>query len=163
MEDYGLPKPDHEVLTAHPSVSGEFLTRLGCGDVTVKGGLESLDGDGVRFADGSREEIDVIIWATGYRISFPFLRQNSLAVEDNKFPLYRRMVKPGWRNRCRHWSIWLSSNRNSSPMCWPEIMPCPMMRRWKRPSLPMRRFISAIIMIANDIRSRLTSINMSAI
>ena len=98
MEDYGLPKPDHEVLTAHPSVSGEFLTRLGCGDVTVKGGLESLDGDGVRFADGSREEIDVIIWATGYRISFPFLQQNSLAVEDNKFPLYRRMVKPGWRN-----------------------------------------------------------------
>jgi len=27
MEDYGLPKPDHEPLEAHPSVSGEFLTR----------------------------------------------------------------------------------------------------------------------------------------
>ena len=26
MENYGLP-PDHKVLTAHPSVSGEFLTR----------------------------------------------------------------------------------------------------------------------------------------
>ncbi len=98
MQDYGLPKPDHEVLTAHPSVSGEFLTRLGCGDVAVKGGLEKLDGDFVRFADGTREKIDVIIWATGYRISFPFLQQNSLAVDNNKFPLYRRMVKPGWRN-----------------------------------------------------------------
>ena len=98
MQDYGLPEPDHDVLTAHPSVSGEFLTRLGCGDITVKPGLDKLDGDGVRFADGSREQIDAIIWATGYRISFPFLKQNSLAVENNKFPLYRRMVKPGWHN-----------------------------------------------------------------
>ena len=24
MEDYGLPKPDHEPLEGHPSVSGEF-------------------------------------------------------------------------------------------------------------------------------------------
>lgn len=97
-ENYGLPKPDHEVLTAHPSVSGEFLTRLGCGDIHIKPGLQKLDGDGVIFADGSREKIDAIIWATGYRISFPFLKQNELAVVDNKFPLYRRMVKPGWHN-----------------------------------------------------------------
>ena len=98
MENYGLPKPDHKVLTAHPSVSGEFLTRLGCGDITVKPGLKELDGDGVLFADGTREEIDTIIWATGYRIRFPFLKQNALAVENNKFPLYHRMIKPGWRN-----------------------------------------------------------------
>ena len=98
MENYGLPKPDHKVLTAHPSVSGEFLTRLGCGDISVKPGLRKLDGDGVVFEDGTREVIDTIIWATGYRIRFPFLNQNGLAVENNKFPLYHRMIKPGWRN-----------------------------------------------------------------
>ena len=98
MENYGLPKPDHKVLTAHPSVSGEFLTRLGCGDISVKPGLRKLDGDGVVFEDGTREVIDTIIWATGYRIRFPFLNQNALAVENNKFPLYHRMIKPGWRN-----------------------------------------------------------------
>ena len=98
MENYGLPKPDHKVLTAHPSVSGEFLTRLGCGDINVKPGLRKLDGDGVVFEDGTREVIDTIIWATGYRIRFPFLNQNALAVENNKFPLYHRMIKPGWRN-----------------------------------------------------------------
>lgn len=98
MEDYGLPRPDHEPLTGHPSVSGEFLTRLGCGDILVRGGIEKFDGDDVVFADGARESIDVIIWATGYRINFPFLKQNELAVEGNRFPLYRRMVKPGWRN-----------------------------------------------------------------
>ncbi len=95
MENYGLPKPDHEPLDAHPSVSGEFLTRVGCGDITPKPGIDRLDGDGVVFTDGTREQIDAIIWATGYNVSFPFLRQNDLAPDDNKFPLYKRMVKPG--------------------------------------------------------------------
>src|SRR4051812_35457120 len=31
-EDYGLPKPDHNFLEAHPTVSSELLTRLGSGD-----------------------------------------------------------------------------------------------------------------------------------
>ncbi|MDA8654381.1 NAD(P)-binding domain-containing protein [Alphaproteobacteria bacterium] len=98
MEDYGLPKPDHEPLTAHPSISGEFLTRVGCGDIHVKPGIDKLLPTGVAFADGTKEKIDVIIWATGYAISFPFLKQNELAVVNNQFPLYRRMIKPGWDN-----------------------------------------------------------------
>jgi hypothetical protein len=36
MKDYGLPEPEHHPADAHPSVSGEFLTRVGCGDITVK-------------------------------------------------------------------------------------------------------------------------------
>lgn len=98
MENFGLPKPDHDPLTAHPSVSGEFLTRLGSGDIGIRPGIERLRATGVDFTDGSSEEVDVIIWATGYKISFPFLKQNDLAVEQNRFPLYRRMVRPGWDN-----------------------------------------------------------------
>lgn len=98
MEDYGLPRPDHEPLDAHPSVSGEFLTRVGCGDIAPKGGLDRLDGDGVLFADGSRETIDAIVWATGYNVTFPFLDQDELTPEDNTLSLYKRMVRPGWEN-----------------------------------------------------------------
>lgn len=98
MENYGLPKPDHEPLDAHPSVSGEFLTRVGCGDIVPKGAMERLDGDGVVFADGSREPFDAIVWATGYNVTFPFLQQPELRPDDNRFPLYKRMVKPGWEN-----------------------------------------------------------------
>lgn len=98
MENFGLPKPDHDPLTAHPSVSGEFLTRLGSGDIEIRPGIERLRSNGVEFTDGTSEEVDVIIWATGYKISFPFLKQNDLAVEQNQFPLYRRMVRPGWEN-----------------------------------------------------------------
>ncbi|MBI1188939.1 MAG: NAD(P)-binding protein [Alphaproteobacteria bacterium] len=98
MEDYGLPKPDHEPLDAHPSVSGEFLTRVGCGDIVPKGGLDRLDGDGVVFADGAREQIDAIVWATGYNVTFPFLKQPELTPRDNVFPLYKRMVRPGFES-----------------------------------------------------------------
>ena len=99
MEDYGLPKPDHDPLTAHPSVSGEFLTRVGCGDVKVKGAMERLDGDGVIFADGERLPFDAIIWATGYKVSFPFFTDPDLTPgEDNRFSLWKRMVRPGYDN-----------------------------------------------------------------
>lgn len=98
MEDYGLPKPDHRPLDAHPSVSGEFLTRVGCGDITPKGAIARLDGDGVVFADGSRERVDAIVWATGYNVTFPFFRQPELTPKDNTFPLFKRMVQPGFEN-----------------------------------------------------------------
>ncbi|MEM8634262.1 MAG: NAD(P)-binding domain-containing protein [Pseudomonadota bacterium] len=96
MEDYGLPKPDHEPLNGHPSVSGEFLTRVGCGDISPKGAIDRLDGDGVVFTDGSREAIDAIVWATGYNVSFPFFDLPELTPEENRFPLFKRMVKPGF-------------------------------------------------------------------
>jgi cation diffusion facilitator CzcD-associated flavoprotein CzcO len=93
MEDYGLPTPDHRPLEAHPTVSGEFLGRLSNGDIVIKPAIERLDGDGVVFADGSREAVDVIITATGYNIDFPFLAPADARVTDNHIPLFKRMVQ----------------------------------------------------------------------
>ena len=96
MEDYGLPKPDHEPLDAHPSVSGEFLTRASCGDIKFKPNIKALEGNRVRFEDDSVEEVDAIIYATGYRISFPFFDDPKLLPDaQNRFPLFKRMVIPG--------------------------------------------------------------------
>lgn len=93
MEDYGLPTPDHRPLEAHPTVSGEFLGRLSNGDIVIKPAIERLDGDGVVFADGSRESVDVIITATGYNIDFPFLAPEDARITDNHIPLFKRMVQ----------------------------------------------------------------------
>jgi cation diffusion facilitator CzcD-associated flavoprotein CzcO len=99
MEDYGLPKPDHEPLEAHPSVSGEFLTRAGCGDIKFKPNIKRLEGPRVRFEDDSTEAVDVIIYATGYRISFPFFDDPALLPDaENRFPLFKRMIIPGVNN-----------------------------------------------------------------
>jgi cation diffusion facilitator CzcD-associated flavoprotein CzcO len=98
MEDYGLPKPDHEPLTGHPSVSGEFLTRVGCGDIKPKPAIKALEGDSVRFTDDSVEQVDVIIYATGYKISFPFFDQPEFLPVENRLPLWKRMMRPGVNN-----------------------------------------------------------------
>lgn len=97
-EDYGLPKPDHEPLDAHPSVSGEFLTRVGCGDISAKGAIDRFEPNAVVFKNGHREEIDTIVWATGYKVSFPFFDDPDLTPNENRFPLFKRMVKPGYDN-----------------------------------------------------------------
>jgi thioredoxin reductase len=95
MEDFGLPTPNHNFLDAHPTVSSELLGRLGAGDAVAKGDVEELLGDRVRFADGSVEPIDAIVYATGYNVSFPFFDPDFLAAPENVLPLYKRMLKPG--------------------------------------------------------------------
>jgi cation diffusion facilitator CzcD-associated flavoprotein CzcO len=95
MEDYGLPKPDHDLFESHGTVSDEFPSRVASGDIRIKPAIERLDGDGVVFADGRREQIDVIVWATGYNVSLPFFDKDFISVDDNRLPLFKRMFKPG--------------------------------------------------------------------
>jgi hypothetical protein len=95
MEDFGLPTPNHNFLDAHPTVSSELLGRLGSGDAVGKGDIAELLGDRVRFADGSVEQVDAIVYATGYKVSFPFFDPAFLAAPGNVLPLYKRMLEPG--------------------------------------------------------------------
>jgi cation diffusion facilitator CzcD-associated flavoprotein CzcO len=95
MEDFGLPTPNHHFLEAHPTVSSELLLRLGSGDAIAKPDVAELLSDRVRFADGTIEEVDVIVFATGYRISFPFFDPAFVSAPGNVLSLYKRMFKPG--------------------------------------------------------------------
>ncbi len=98
MEDFGLPKPDHAPLEAHPSVSGEILTRLGCGDIIPKPNIAEIGARTVRFEDGSEVEADVIIYATGYNIRFPFLDESLVGLENNHIKLFKRVFRPDMPN-----------------------------------------------------------------
>jgi hypothetical protein len=75
-------------------VSSELLPRIGHGDITVKPNIARYDGDEVVFADGSREQVDLVVYCTGYRITFPFLDRSVVDTTDNRVPLYRRVVSP---------------------------------------------------------------------
>ena len=98
VEDYGLPKPDHRLLESHPTLSADLLGRVAQGEVTFKGAIAGLANDRVRFVDGSEETIDVIVWSTGYKITFPFFDQDFISAPDNELFLYRRVFKPGMDN-----------------------------------------------------------------
>ncbi|HUB99237.1 MAG TPA: NAD(P)-binding domain-containing protein [Solirubrobacterales bacterium] len=99
MTTYGLPKPDHKLFEAHPTVSSELLPRLGHGDIKVKPNIDRFSGGRtILFADGSEEEIDLVVYCTGYKITFPFFDREVFSAPDNKLPLYRRVVavdRPG--------------------------------------------------------------------
>jgi Flavin-binding monooxygenase-like len=61
----------------------------------VKPNIHSFRGGRtVRFADGSEEEIDLAIWCTGYKITFPFFDPGLISAPDNEIPLYLRVVSP---------------------------------------------------------------------
>ena len=96
---FGLPRPAHPMWREHATLSQDLLPAIGHGRVRVRPDVRLLDGDGVVFADGSREPFDAIIYATGYRASFPFLDPAVFAVRDGApVRLYRRIAaldRPG--------------------------------------------------------------------
>jgi cation diffusion facilitator CzcD-associated flavoprotein CzcO len=95
MTDFGLPHPNHNFLEAHPTVSSELLLRLGSGDAVAKPNVSELRGDSVAFEDGTEEQIDAIVYATGYKITFPFFDEDFLSAPNNRLPLYKRIFRPG--------------------------------------------------------------------
>jgi len=56
--------------------------------------VRELAGGEVVFADGSRARADALVFATGYRISFPFLEGDLGRGQGWEFPLYRRVLSP---------------------------------------------------------------------
>lgn len=70
----GLPKPDHKLLESHPILNTQVLHYLQHGDLIAKPDIDRLDGNGVVFKDGSREEFDLIVLATGYTQVQPYAR-----------------------------------------------------------------------------------------
>jgi len=98
VEDYGLPKPDHKLGEAHPTISADFLNRIAHGEMTWKPNVSELLGDRVKFEDGTIEPVDVIVWCTGYKVTFPFFDEDFISAPDNDIPLFKRVFKPGIGN-----------------------------------------------------------------
>lgn len=90
-ESVGLPRPDHRLGEAHPTVSQQIIDRVRQGAVLPRPNIESLHGDTVRFVDGSEVVADVIIHCTGYNVSFPFFDEGLLPVVDNRIDLFHRV------------------------------------------------------------------------
>jgi hypothetical protein len=98
MERYGLPKPDHRFGEAHPTLSGRILDRLAHGAITPKPNIARLEGDRVHFTDGSSVRADLVVYCTGYKVTFPFFDEGFVSAPENDLPLFRRVFHPDHRN-----------------------------------------------------------------
>jgi dimethylaniline monooxygenase (N-oxide forming) len=94
MTNYGLPAPDHKFGQAHPTISGRILDRLAHGAIQPKPNIERLEGDRVYFVDGTSVHADLVVYCTGYKITFPFFDDSFFAAKDNELRLYKHMIHP---------------------------------------------------------------------
>lgn len=90
-EDYGLPAPAGGLFQNHPTISDTILHRLTHGEVEARPGIERLDGDRVVFTDGRSDRVDVVVWATGYRVCVPFLDRRWLGADPEALLLHHRV------------------------------------------------------------------------
>ena len=96
QKSYGFPIPGYRLGSEHPTISTHLLSMVRRGAITPKPDIDVLQGRSVRFVDGSEEDIDLIIYATGYVTTFPFL--GFIEPRDNYLPLYLHLVHPDHPN-----------------------------------------------------------------
>lgn len=82
-ETYGLPKPVAKSLNdQRPVVNSLVLHWIQHGRVVPAAGLRRFDGNVVEFVDGSRHEVDTVVWATGFQAALPFLSDELIQREE---------------------------------------------------------------------------------
>ncbi len=88
LRRYKLPKPDHKVLESHPIVNSQLLHYLAHGDVRAVPDVRELNGQRVTFVDGTSAEVDVIIFATGFRSGIACLDPDVFSADRGGAQLY---------------------------------------------------------------------------
>ena len=94
----GFPKPDHKLYESHPIVNSLILYHVGHGDVSVKKDIKRLEGKTVHFVDGTSEEYDMILTATGYILHYPFIDHRHLNWRNARPALYLNIFHPQYNN-----------------------------------------------------------------
>ncbi|KAI8819123.1 flavin-containing monooxygenase [Fimicolochytrium jonesii] len=108
LSRFGL-KPKHGIFDAHPTVNGHILDRIAAGKILVRPNVAEFAAttststgvprtNTVVFEDGTVEQIDQVIYCTGYKIEHPFLSpQTSLDIlgrerpDSNRVRLYKNV------------------------------------------------------------------------
>lgn len=87
----GLQKPDHKLFETHPILNTQLLHFLAHGDIAAKRDVERFEGKQVYFKDGTSEEIDLILCATGYTWKIPYVAREEFSWKGNKPDLYMNL------------------------------------------------------------------------
>jgi hypothetical protein len=75
---FGFPKPDYRIYESHPIVNTMILNHLGQGDLRIRPDIDRFDGSTVHFRDGTSDDYDVVLLATGYTLDYPFVDRKHL-------------------------------------------------------------------------------------
>ena len=93
---YKLPDPTYRIDHTHPTMSDDIPRLAAHGRVIAKPAIERLEGSDAVFSDGSRATVDMIVLATGYELSIPFLDTKYYLGGDGKPRLYLNTAHPDY-------------------------------------------------------------------
>jgi dimethylaniline monooxygenase (N-oxide forming) len=91
---YGLPTPTHYFGHSAVTISSDLLARISHGDVQPRPAVADFHDAGVTFADGQRNDVDTVIYCTGYSHSAPFLERNGLDPGGIGYRLFEQIWDP---------------------------------------------------------------------
>ncbi|KFV09701.1 Dimethylaniline monooxygenase [N-oxide-forming] 1, partial [Tauraco erythrolophus] len=88
-ENYGL-QPEKSCLMREPVLNDDLPSYILTGRITIKPGVKEFKDNSVVFHSCPEEEpIDIIVFCTGYNVSFPFLEEADVKVENKHASLYK--------------------------------------------------------------------------
>ncbi len=79
-------------LDTKEALIGTRLPEVARRGVRLAGRLTAVDGDTVSLTGGDREQVDAVVWATGYRPDYTWLPAEAVGADG--WPLHRRGVSP---------------------------------------------------------------------
>lgn len=94
MDALGFPNTSKRV---HATSNANIVNHIHYRRVEVKQGIDRIDGKTLHFVDGTAEDFDTLIAATGYLLDLDFIKPEIIEIRDNGLDLYMRMVPPDWR------------------------------------------------------------------
>ncbi|CAG5117469.1 unnamed protein product, partial [Candidula unifasciata] len=88
-------RPNFGPSSQSPLLNDDLPNRIICGSIQIKTDIQRFTSTGVEFVDGTFEDnIDLVILATGYSLSFSFIEKKVIDVNDNHVQLYKYMYPP---------------------------------------------------------------------
>lgn len=97
---YGLPKPNYRLFTKHPTINNEVPYYIKQGKIIPKPGIDYLEDSRVVFVDGSSEQFDLIICATGYHLAYPFLPDELQRIKGATVQCYAGTFLDDYKGLC---------------------------------------------------------------
>ncbi|KAM4641184.1 flavin-containing monooxygenase 3-like [Discoglossus pictus] len=93
-EMYGLVPVD-KTLRKEPVFNDDLAACITCGTVVVKPNVKEFTETSAIFEDGTvMENVDVVIFATGYSYAYPFIDDSLVKNSNNKVSLYKGVFPP---------------------------------------------------------------------
>jgi hypothetical protein len=94
---YDLPRPNHKLFERHPAFGTDLLNAIRLGRVKPRPGIDNVDGKTVTFVDGSTGTYDLIVAATGFHASLPFLPDGLVKIRNDVVQVYGGAFPAGVR------------------------------------------------------------------